>query len=68
MSDGFQFLSFISEITIVEVYTDPSDKKPHRQVGLGKVMTSRSLDGVMVNVVVCTDLSGKEPQTGRHGD
>ena len=33
------------------------------QVGVGRVMTSGSLGGEMVSVVVCTDLSGKEPQT-----
>ena len=30
------------------------------EVGMGTVMESGSLAGVMVNVVVCTDLSGKE--------
>ena len=29
---------------------------------MGRVVTSGNLGGVMVNVIVCTDLSGKEPQ------
>ena len=45
----------------VVVCTDLSGKEPHRQVGVGRVVTSGSLGGVMVSVVVCTDISGKEP-------
>ena len=45
----------------VVVCTDLSGKEPHRQVGVGRVVTSGSLDGVVVSVVVCTDLSDKEP-------
>ena len=43
------------------VLVDLSDKEPHRQVGVGTVMTSVVLSGEMVGVVVCTDLSGKKP-------
>ena len=45
----------------VVVCTDLSGKEPHRQIYVGRVVTSRSLGGVMVSVVVCTDISGKEP-------
>ena len=35
----------------VVVYTDLSDKEPHRQVGVGSMVTSGNLGGVMVSVV-----------------
>ena len=59
---------------IVVVWTDLSGKHLHKQVGVGKVVTSGRLGGVMVTtlvwnaryagsipaiVVVCTDLTGK---------
>ena len=47
--------------TTVVVCTDRSGKELHGQVGVGRMVTSRSLVGVMVSVVVCTDLSCKEP-------
>ena len=43
------------KVTVI-VCTDLSDKMPHRQVGVDRVVTSGSLGGVMGNVVVCTDL------------
>ena len=35
----------------VVVYSDLSGKEPHRQVGVGRVMTSGSLGGVMVSTL-----------------
>ena len=32
-----------------------------RQAGVDRVVTSGNLGGVMVGVVICTDLSGTEP-------
>ena len=40
----------------VVVCTDLSGKEPHRLVGVGRVVTSGSLGGVMVGVIVCTDI------------
>ena len=43
------FKSFNSRETSVVICTDLSGKEPHRQVGVAKVVTSGSLDGVMVS-------------------
>ena len=36
---------------IVVVCTDPSGKEPHREVGVGRMVTSGSLCGVMVSTL-----------------
>ena len=46
--------------TSVVVCTDLSGGELHRQVGVDRVMTSGSLDGVMASIVVCSDLSRRE--------
>ena len=45
---------------IVVVCPDLSDKDPHRQVCVGRMITSGSLGDLMVSVVVCTDPSDKD--------
>ena len=47
-------------MTTLVVCTELSGKTRHRQVGVGRVVTSGNIGGEMVIVVVCTDLSGKE--------
>ena len=38
-------------MAVVHVHTDLSNKEPHRQVGVGRVVPSESLGGVMVNTL-----------------
>ena len=45
-------IRYNSRGTSVVVCTDLQGKEPHRQVGIGQVMTSGSLGGGMVNTLV----------------
>ena len=52
----------ISQVVVyIDLSVSLSDTEPHKQVGVGWMMTSGSLGCVMVTVVVCTDPSDKEP-------
>ena len=44
----------------VVVCTDLSGKEPHKQVGVGRVVTSGSLGD---SLIISTDFTGKQPHT-----